>query len=241
MKAVLWFQPAYPGNVGFSTFLTSHAVAKHLGALGIQMGVTGISTHDIAWVRNFAVTVFHDLMPEYSHLLFVDSDMSFPPQLITDMVLFDEPVVGGIYRKKSKEPEWAASGIKTPQTRGHFMEVEGLGAGCLLIRRDAIERMVAEIPSIVDERKNSATGFAADAGLKRLLRPFDTMNEDGGVVSEDIAFCRRWRSIGGQVWGAAGHDIQHIGLHGFGGSYLSHLAAEKAQKAAVEATKQAAE
>jgi hypothetical protein len=243
VKSVLWFSPAYPGNISLPTFLTAFATVQLLGSRGIGIGVTGISTHDIAWVRNFALTVFYDTFKSYSHLLMVDSDMAFPAELVLDMLNFDEPLVGGLYRKKNPKVEWAGSGLSEINSRGGFLEVEGLGGGCLLIRRDCVTEMLEKLPHINDTRENTSVGFARDeAGLTRIIRAFDQMdNETGGVVSEDISFCRRWRSIGGKVWGAGHHNIQHLGMHSFDGSFLHH--AEEARKAAAaeEATKQAAE
>lgn len=235
MKSVLWFSPAYPGSVSLPTFLTAFATLSLLSSKGIGMGISGISTHDIAWVRNFALTVFYDMFPHHTHLLFVDSDMAFPGELVLDMLNFDEPVVGGIYRKKSIEPEWAASGLSEVNTRGHFLEVEGLGAGALLIRRDVVTTMLEKIPGLSDDRENSAAGFARDAGLTRIIRAFDLMDDmKGGVVSEDLAFCRRWRAIGGKVWGAAHHNIQHLGTYSFDGSFVHHSNEAKAKAEAAE-------
>lgn len=240
MKSVLWFSPAYPGYIGLPTFLTAFATLSLLSSKGIGMGMTGISTHDISWVRNFALTLFYDVFPHHTHLLFVDSDMAFPAELVLDMLNLDEPVVGGIYRKKAVELDWAASGLGgEPNSRGHFLEVEGLGAGALLIRRDTVTTMLEKIPDLSDERENSTTGFAREQGLKRMIRAFDLMDDmKGGAISEDIAFCRRWRSIGGKVWGAAGHNIQHIGQYSFEGSFLDHLAEDRRKR---EAAKEAAE
>jgi hypothetical protein len=238
VKHVLWFSPAYPGNISLPTFLSAFGTLNMLSSRGIGMGITGISTHDIAWVRNFALTLFYDLFPHSTHLLMVDSDMSFPPELVYDMIAFDEPLVGALYRKKTMEMEWAASALPEINNRGPFLEVEGLGCGCMLIRRDLVTAMLEQMPHLSDERENTAVGFAKEAGLKRIIRAFDQMdNATGGVISEDISFCKRWRSIGGQVWGAAHHNVEHIGLYSFGGSFMHHD--NESKKLKVEAEEEA--
>jgi len=197
--------------------MSTHRMVPMLHAKGHSVAITTSSSPDIAEVRNVALTHWYDGMKMSSHLLMIDADMGFPPELIVDMLALNEPMVGAIYPKKSLEVEWAASGWGKDTNaggKGHFLKVRGLGMGCFLIRRDAIDRMVAELPDIID------TSFDADGAAQhpegRLLRAFDPMrNEAGHRMSEDISFCHRWCSIGGEVWGAGGYEMEHVGMHSF--------------------------
>ena len=179
-------------------------------------------------MRNFALTFWYDKQPQYSHLLFIDDDMAFMPDVVIDMLLFNEPIVGALYPKKVYPVEWAVSGIANPETRGPFLEVEGLGCGCFLIRRDAITTMIEKMPHLVDERKHAVSNdFLKREGITRLIRAFDCIeDEEKGRVSEDISFCRRWREVGGRVWAATHHKMIHVGPHEYAQTYSEWATAE---------------
>src|SRR5947209_6844141 len=94
---VFTFVPAFGQQITAATFLATHALRAEFAAKGIGGGITTMSFPDIAELRAMALTVWYDAMPQYSHLLFVDSDMGFGSDLVLDMLLFDEPLVGTIY------------------------------------------------------------------------------------------------------------------------------------------------
>src|SRR6266446_8812891 len=122
------FVPAFGQTITTTTFLTTHALQQALGAKGIGGGVSSLSFPDIAELRQMALTIWYDTMPQCSHLLFIDADMGFPPDLVLDMVMFDEPLVGTIYRQRKPDVSWAGSGTAQTTTarRGNFMLVEGV-------------------------------------------------------------------------------------------------------------------
>lgn len=112
--------------------------------------------------RNKMVNTF--LTEEYAHcdrLLFVDSDIAFDPSLIQTLVDDDLPIVSGVYHslfdqgirpvvyewtQKEGEPR-LMSPINNWGGRSesdHLVEVEGVGAGFLMIRRDVIERFLED-------------------------------------------------------------------------------------------------
>jgi hypothetical protein len=222
MAKIFCFIPAFGRNISATTFETSHHLAAALMSKGHQFSVGTYSWPDIEQIRNMSMSYWYDLMPDSEYLLFVDADMGFSPQVVLDMIAFGEPVVGAIYPKKTYPIDWVVSGLKDGEKRGEFWEVEGLGGGCLLIRRDAITRMIEQYPDLIGNYMSLAD--MKEAGCKRTLRFFDKIQTDEGPVSEDISFCKRWRAIGGQVWGAIGHEISHVGLHAFTAGFLSHNA-----------------
>lgn len=220
MRTMLIFVPAFGWQVTTHTFTSVAALIGALNRTGIVSSLATMSHPDIGDLRNVALTLWYETMPNVDHLLMIDADMGFDPQLVLDMLAFGQPIVGGIYRKKSDAVQWAASGLgeDTPaEGRGPFVEVEGLGCGVFLIRRDAVDRMVEVYPDLVVPAQNHALrGLLGDA--KRFLRLFDPMEGADGVgrVSEDISFCRRWRGAGGRVWGAGGYALSHIGPKDYG-------------------------
>lgn len=232
MTAILGCFPTYKNQISGTTLLASHALANELHAKGIFWGVTAISNPSIDWVRNWFTTFWYYTTPQYTHMLMIDDDMGFGPQVVMDMLAFGEPVVGALYPKKTNERQWAVSGIEKPEVRGPFIEVEGLGAGCLLIRRDAIATMIEKMPSIIDIRPNTLdSAIFKEAGITKFLRPFDCIDDPArGLVSEDISFGRRWRECGGKVWAATHHQMVHVGPHEWTDCYATWSKEEQTRR-----------
>jgi hypothetical protein len=217
--------PAFGQIVTTTTFLTTHAVRDALNMKGIGSGISSISFPDIAELRSMILTIWYDTLLHSDYLLFIDADMGFDPNLVMDMILFNEPVVGTLYRHRREPTTWVGSGLGTPQTarRGGFMEVEGTGGGVFLIRRDTIRIMLEQMPQLVDNRISLHPAFETikNAGANRLIRAFEKLDiPDRGLISEDLAFCVRWRQCGGQVWANINHRISHVGPYDYAGRYL---------------------
>ena len=209
MSNVFIFIPAFGRQISTTTFESTHALMSAFYQKGIQASIASFSWPDIDEARNCALSYWYDTCPESSHMLMVDADMGFHPNMVLDMLTFGEPLVGAIYPKKCLPIEWVGSGIAAAEYRSGFIEVEGLGAGCLLIRRDAIDAMVKKFPEMIyDYVSVPETRFM---GSKRTMAFFDSYRIPTGKVSEDIAFCRRYREAGGKVWGSTAYQISHIG------------------------------
>lgn len=235
------FIPAFGQMITATTFLTTHALQQHLAAKSIQGGISTLSFPDIAELRAMAMTIWYDTMPDSSHMLFIDADMGFPPEMVTDMLLLDEGVVGAIYPQRKLPLSWAGSGTgsSTTERRGNFMQVEGIGFGCTLLRRDVIRIMLEQMPEIVDTRLalHPAGDTLRNAGANRLIRAFEKMDlPERGVVSEDLSFCLRWGRCGGKVWGAIGYRMSHVGPFDYAGRYLDMAEQQEAANAAAAVT-----
>lgn len=234
MKKVFMFVPAFGQQIHAATFQTTHALQQAFMAKSIAGAVGTLSFPDIAELRSMALTIWYDTMPDVDYLLFIDADMGFSPEMVTDMMLFDEPLIGAIYPQRNLPVSWAGSGTgeSTTQRRGNFMLVEGVGMGVTLIRRDVVTRMLEKFPELVDTRiaLQPYAKILQSAGANRLIRLFDKMNiEDRGWISEDLAFCIRWRQCGGEVWAAVSYRISHVGTFDYGACYLEHVGQMQAQ------------
>lgn len=217
------FIPAFRNQMTATTMLTTHMLAQECWRRGIGFAISAVSWPDIADLRGMAATYLIDRLPQASHLLFIDDDMSFKPELVMDMLLFNEPVVGALYPKRCYPLEFAGSGSENPEVRGGFVKCDGVGMGVTLIQRHVFEVIAEKMPDTIDtnlENSGLAGMFGGDP-LKRILKPFEKVRHEinGGVLSEDFSFCQRWRQCGGEVWASATHTIQHIGNHAFEGNF----------------------
>jgi hypothetical protein len=241
-KDVFIAVPAFGQIITATTFLFTHALRAHLGSKGIGGGITTLSFPDIAELRAMFTTIWYDTMPQSSHILFVDADMGADPNIVTDMIMFDEPLIGAIYPQRKLPLSWAGSGTgdAVTQRRGDFMEVEGVGFGITLIRRDCIAAMIEKYPGLIDTRLHlhPAGETLRQTGTNRLLRFFEKMDlPERGIVSEDLSFCIRHRKAGGKVWAAIGHKISHVGPYDFAARYLDVVEQQANQPAQMEAVK----
>jgi hypothetical protein len=238
MAKVFVFVPAFGRQITTTTFETSHALMSALMAKGIAASIASFSWPDIEEIRNMVLSYWYDVMPDSTHLLFLDADVGFPPQAVLDMLTFNEPVVGGIYPKRTYPLEWVISGTPEPEYRQGFIEVDGLGAGCLLIRRDAVTAMIEKFPELV--RPYMTIPDMRYAGAKRTFGLFDCLRAPEGKVSEDISFCRRFRGTGGKVWASTAYTFTHEGPHAFVGCFAKDRT-EKQQSEVATSGAQAAE
>lgn len=227
--SILTFVPAYNRQLTVDTFLTTHALNLALSSKGIGGSISSLSYPDIAELRNIALTIWYDTLPNFTHMLMLDADMAFDPQLVLDMLMFNEPLVSAICPKRTLPIQWAGSGTgeKVAEQRGGFMKVEGCGMAITLIRRDVVATMLEKFPNLVDERleHHIAKDIFDAAGVKRVIRAFDRIDDPvKGPLSEDLSFCRRWGECGGAVWAAIGYRITHVGPYPYGHdvSYLEY-------------------
>ena len=213
MAKVLVFIPAFGRQITSTTFESTHHLMSALMSKGIHATIATYSWPDIAEIRNMVLSWWYDVMPDSTHLLFVDADMGFRPEMVLDMLAFGEPMVGAAYPKKTYPIEWAGSGIGAPEQRRGFIEVEGLGMGCFLIRRDGVTAMIEKFPELVFDYMTLTD--LANMGATRTFGFFDPIRLPNGKVSEDISFCRRFRETGGKVWASIAYPLTHVGPWAF--------------------------
>jgi len=229
MTNVFVFMPSFRGQITATAFESSHALMSAFMSKGIHAGISTYSWPDIAEIRNVVLSIWYDTMPNSTHLLMLDDDMGYSPQMVLDMLAFGEPMVGAAYPKRTLPIVWAGSGLGGPdkaQVRGGFMEVEALGMGCFLIRRDAVTAMIEKFPELIAD--HILLEDFKQHGAHRTLCFFDEMRAEKGKVSEDISFCRRYRQTGGNVWASIAYEMTHVGAYAYQACFAKW--SEQAQK-----------
>lgn len=186
--------------------------------------------------RNTLVSAF--LESSATHLMFIDADISFEPAQVERMLRFGEEVVAGVYPLKvldwnharqlpqelRQDPEAAALRYCGTSCHGGEQErrddfISGLqaGTGFMLIARRALERMIAAYPEL---RYSGMHTYPPQRRNEVHYALFDCMidPDSGTYLSEDYAFCWRWRRIGGKVWLDTAGRLTHTGPHDFHGN-----------------------
>jgi hypothetical protein len=200
--------------------------------------------------------------PSFTHVLFIDSDMCFWPELIANMLAFNQPVTGVVYPKRHFNYDTyleAGAQFRNPMLarvlaadyiggEGHLVTTPGpdgepifemqdgfvrttyAGTGILLIARGVLEAMLERYPELWVEKPNMQSA-GLEGGLLQCFDPLGMTGENGLILGEDYAFCRRWvEGCGGEIWVNVDQPVLHIGQETFAGKYvhkLERIAAER--------------
>ncbi len=227
--------PCY-GNVMKTPFVISlMQLSQRLPHHGINLNILIMGDSLIPRVRNnLASVILHD--PQYSHMLFLDCDIEFPPDAILHMLDLEKDIIGTAYTRKNLNwiniAEAAKAGMEPqnlPEVGGNIvagsnenvsveygkpLKVAHVGTGLMLIRRTVFERMRDAYPELKYELGDNEPGKQE----RKVAWDFFACMIDPDVhnfLSEDYAFCRRANAIGIETWLLTCHRTVHWGDYGF--------------------------
>jgi hypothetical protein len=236
MKASIFIgMPNAHGIVHAETCASIFNLANDLAGRGISSLFRWTEGADVAQQRDEIAAMF--LETDCTHLLFVDSDMSFEADLCARLLSEDRPLIGvaATHRRMQVDrlrEKWGQQSSfddaialaydynvrsKRLEQFGKLIKVDAVGAGVMLIARSCFERMsdalqLAEYPS-------QRTGRPIKGYFRRVEA------EDGSLLWEDWSFCQRWTSMGGEVFAYAFSDVKHFGFVPHGTPWARHLQA----------------
>ena len=214
--------------------LTTYAPAHGFDVTLVMNGHDSLITRS----RNKLVSVFLD-NPHFTHLMFIDADIVFKPDYVKRMLDFDEDVVAGMYPvkgidwaqvKKQLGPDVTEAqlqeaglnlvGLPYPKKEGEerdgFVTAAYAGTGFKLIKRAVFEKMIAAYPETKYMVAQTFPRTTNNSNSQYAL--FDCLIDPmtGIYLSEDFAFCQRWRKLGGQIWLDTKSHLTHIGVYKYG-------------------------
>ncbi len=239
--------PCFGGLVGHGYMNSIVQLMAYARGAGVDMGLNLLAS-DALITRGRATIVgaFLD-NPTATHLLFVDADISFAPDQFARVLAFDQDVVAAPYPVKAlkwneiparhvnlQEPLDEAGLVYVGKcatgselkTRDGFATAEYVGTGFMLIKRSVIERMIQAYP---ETKFRTLPSFPPTAvSSENLYALFECMidKDTGEYISEDYAFCRRWRALGGEIWLDTTARLTHSGSYDFKGNAAKRYAAE---------------
>lgn len=145
---------------------------------------------DIAQNRNKLVQQSLD----YTHLLFIDSDMVFEPDTLERMLKHDKDILGLAANKRKLPLETVVKpldgDITKPIPQGLF-EAESCGTGIMLIKTDVFK-------------------YLQDIAFPWFEFSYD---DKGERVGEDVEFCRKARGAGYEIWVDSSIPVGHLGVY----------------------------
>jgi len=217
---------------------------------GIQCSFTLLKSSLVTQGRNLCVAEFLNHPDNYTHLLFIDSDIDFSHKTIFKMLDFDKDIISCPYPMKliswdkvwrrlntkedaiSNEKDLATAGFTFPVKVENpnsitvdkgLMELTHAPTGCMLIKRNVVEKMIKEYPHLEIYQPTNING--KEIKKDNMYNLFDTLHDPKTkrYFGEDFGFCQRWTDIGGKVYGYIDDPITHVGEYCYTGRFRDDL------------------
>ena len=201
--------PAYMGQVTTKYFHSVMNLGSYLSKVGVAMSVETLPNCSlISLGRNIMVQrALQD--PDWTHIMWIDSDIEFDPRCIHSMLVDDKDILGGMYPKKGLPIDFASSPMRGGESTEHLMETDYVATGFMLIKRKVITDMIEAFP----ERKFFYQGSDE---FYDLFSPYiDTEMPNRLYLTEDYAFCRLARKIGYKSFMSLRFALGHHGVFTF--------------------------
>ena len=233
---------ATPTVHGMVTTAYAHsliAIARALAAVPAICKLTTVDGSEIVTARTALTAAFLN-DDTFTHILFLDSDMSVDAAVIRQMVELDVPIVGAAYPKRqldltvfasamAERPDVARARAKAStfavkiapgpvEVKRSVVQAEGFGFGCVLIARTVFLGLIERgICKPVASPKLRQMGVAAQA--YDFFAPLPGADDD--QLSEDLAFCRRVAALGDvPLLAYVGPGVGHVGQFTYSGAFM---------------------
>lgn len=245
MTQILVATPSRDQTVAFpyvkSLFDTLNWFKERDRSIAFSLKLGSFSSVDAA--RNYFATLVLE-QEHLTHLLFIDSDHGYPPELISDMLALDKPVVGVVYparhlsfrhlheqARRVEDPKrleaLQASYVRPDFVRTAegkveivhgFARVSVVGTGIMLIQRRVFDEM-AGLPDMIGRGHKLLQEQGFSGRVLQCFRPI--VSEENVPMGEDVSFCKRWvEQCAGEIWANVGYETSHMGPYWFKGRFI---------------------
>lgn len=189
------FYPIIDNGMGLS--VTGWAVSM-MAALQGQSVFCHLSTPYPGYAMDIATKQF--LESDCDEMIVIDTDLVFKPQDLAHLREHDEPLVFGLYSKRTVKfdpPVVPIVGQENPALQpGVLWEVQKTARGFMRVHRSVFETMRPHVKLMEN------TEFGS-------MHCYWPTSYDG--TSEDFAFCAKWRELGGRVLIDKRVFVGHVG------------------------------
>tara|TARA_R100001594_G_scaffold38184_1_gene69041 strand:- start:704 stop:1636 length:933 start_codon:yes stop_codon:yes gene_type:complete len=198
--------------------------------------------------RNLCVADFINHEDNYTHLLFIDSDIDFEAKTIFKMLELEKDLIACPYsmktldfnkmwrrlqKEKIDNPDHLMKAgftfpIKVPDPESVIVEKGVMKAthaptGCMLIKRNVIEKLMKAHPELKIFQPTIINGVEHEK--ENFYNLFDTLHDPKTkkYFGEDFGFCQRWTDIGGEIYLYIMDYITHVGEYQYCGRFWDEL------------------
>ena len=239
--------PTADQSISTGTAKSIYRLTLALQKIEINTSLFFAESADIIENRNILAAYF--LESDASHLLCIDSDISFEPQVVGDFINLKKPFVGAAYPKRKidmrlfGETYAQLGGIEDPnerykaaqarasqfpfvakrgaQVKNGFALATGIPAGLMLTERSVFTTMI-EKKEKAELAQLGSTPLWSKGGHHGF---FDRIwiPKHKYWLSEDLSFCHRWaKLLGEEILAYIGPGVTHHGNMAYNATYLDY-------------------
>ena len=213
----------------------------------VKIGFQLMKSSLVTTGRNMCVAEF--LKKDFTHLLFIDSDIAFNGGAAGRLLEADKDVISIPYPLKDMGWNKCLDRIKNNKIKTEIdlknksfyrypfkvadpkainvkngvIEVTHSPTGFMMIKRSVFEKMIKAYPHMRIDQDQVVNG--KNERLTHLWNFFDTWfdPENHSYLGEDFAFCKRWKDLGGKCHAWIMDYITHVGEHQYTGRFADEL------------------
>ena len=183
MKSIFISTPCYGGNVSMNYTISILNLLIKLNEKNIKFVIDFIGNESlIVRARNNSLAKF--INSNFTHILFIDSDIEFPADAVIDLLDFDKDITACVYPRKginfkrllfslqqepnSKESlesrglDFCFNNLNSNEKikNGNFIKVKETSTGFMMVKKDIVLKMIEKNKDllVIDDSLNSDRG-----------------------------------------------------------------------------------
>ena len=164
--------------------------------------------HDslITRARNELITQFYENQKNFTHLLWLDGDVSIPAIGLQKLLHENVDVFAAPVPIKYLNSEAHQSVRRTyEEVRPYVYKAEAAATGCFLMSKQ----------SVIDLVESSSYYFWDDASTRKIYNVFEVGIRNNGYMSEDWDICYKLRELGYGIYINSSFSVSHAGFHNY--------------------------
>jgi hypothetical protein len=194
-------------------------------AIGVRTAFFSICNESLVQrARNYIADEF--LRSNFTHLLFVDTDIIFTPDQVIHLLRTGKELIGAQYPKKTipwnemrtfvqagetDHLDRIAGGLVYNGPCEDIVETDILMTGFMLVERSVFLKLTLAYPEYYYRPDHERLENFCSKRQIQLFFSSEIDPETQRLVSEYEFFCKMWRKIGGKIYTCPKIVIQHIG------------------------------
>jgi hypothetical protein len=224
---ILIASPIMDGRVDFLYYNSLMRTKELLEALGAKVQTLATKyCADVYLARERLFGAFLR-MEGATHMLSIDSDMGWDEKDVVTMILLKRDFLAAVGPKKLYPITFAYNNsddnfkqlplVHEIMENGNIVaEVSEVGGAFVLLTKECCQKLADAHPELQYHGDENVIEYG-------ICDPLYIRSDDGKIIrrlSEDYAFCYRWRKLGGKVEILLDVTLQHVGNHTFTGNLL---------------------